>query len=458
MAGFWQIFMTAVAWNTVYQPVSLDADEKDKKCFVEMLPPELMTLIQQHLLGESKQRLVHTLLLSKVWYSTGILLLYKDVVLSSDSIAPFVRTIAESHELPRHVRSLTIHTDVETSSSDTLNLGLNEAARVLSLLSNLESFSIICRPDRNVDSQVPTKTVLDQAVLSSVLLNLPASTTSLELDTKILETEPDNKHHLCPTVQSLLPRLRHLRIRRNLLCHELLQGLEIPCPNLKSVVINDCGRNYRMSCTHISASKFRTDLVAEEIALLARKHYQEGLFPQLKTFVVLTTSHDRRKYWYGDAHEDGLYCKSIVRKDVVRNHTITYALQEVGIQGYYLLHNPRKHIYSDDLLTKSPEGVDANLGLTTLSAGSQVIELDDAWLETTHGSRHPAAHFMSSKYSSDNYTWKPTTELTMLADRVPCAGRSRCLSRHLQKSIVADLRPIVTEGLHRPVAALAKDI
>jgi hypothetical protein len=204
----------------------------------------------------------------KAWRDVAQPVLWSHLVLDNNTLQDFVESHEDAIDNLRFVRSVTLHIQVITSlhpseydevtlesyslhgSPKTRDLHRNIGQftnLILPKLSSLESFSFfVDAPEIDGACQRVNRHdigfSLDAAVLGHLLRSLPASCTSLELETSGTDWSPrPESHHLCPDIWSILPRFRHMKLRIYTLCSQiLLRNPEDPDnrrnePNLRSL-------------------------------------------------------------------------------------------------------------------------------------------------------------------------------------------------------------------------------
>jgi len=204
------------------------------------IPPEILrttfTLVREQ---QGLRVLVDLSSVCKAWRDIAQPVLWSHVVLNNNTFPNFIDSHANATDKLKTVRSLTLHIqvitltlpDVDTlesstshgcAESQTLHRNIERFSDLISLkLTSLESLSFF------VDAPLVNEEVnaaddgfwLEPAVLGRLLRSLPASCTSLELDTSGTDWSPrPQSHHLCPDIRYILPRLRHIKLRIYTLC------------------------------------------------------------------------------------------------------------------------------------------------------------------------------------------------------------------------------------------------
>jgi hypothetical protein len=185
----------------------------------------------------------------KAWRDVAHSVLWSTVVLDNNTLQKFIESNVNATDKLNGVRSVTLHIQVISSlttseddantlelyklhgspSSRTLNQNIEQFSNsILPKLSSLESFSLFVGAPaldetRQRISRFDIGFWLNISVLGHLLRSLPASCTSLELDTSGTDWSPrPESHHVCSDIWYILPRLRHLKLRIHSSCSQIL--------------------------------------------------------------------------------------------------------------------------------------------------------------------------------------------------------------------------------------------
>ncbi|PSR80525.1 hypothetical protein BD289DRAFT_440638 [Coniella lustricola] len=204
------------------------------------LSPELALRILEQLTWDSNATssvLLNCLLSSKILHALASRILYRDVVLTQEKLSSFVRQRRSDPPTTTNglLRTLTIRLNPRTTNQQDTLADLKELGlRHLPLMNNLMCLSVYQLP-------VPSVSGIDFTVppegLAEILRNLPASCTSLELQSIKIESSSNlgtvesqltcsNSIHLCPLLRQVLPRLEYVRIRLPALCDKIFEGTD----------------------------------------------------------------------------------------------------------------------------------------------------------------------------------------------------------------------------------------
>ena len=314
---------------------------------MSQLPPEIMRLIQQHVLHDSRHEFLSTLQVCRAWTSLGKPLLWKDVVLTMGNLESFAEAVRRSPDTATYTQNLTIL----SSRHDYLSQKGERARQwlplieIVSSLPNLKTFSLFIR-----NSNRRSLVIINGNSLNQILQALPLTVSSLEIDLMCaMIGGRSQEHHPCVTIRKMLPRLKHLRLSRGIWCHKLLQGLETPCPDLKTVLLDDSRRRYQELCERVDPVIWRSDLIGEYAALAGRDAMVAGLMPALESFNILVpvTLNLEPPYLastFGPIPMSSVESSraktfpSIQRKDVLHQRTIIYPIAEISIGSWFIRH------------------------------------------------------------------------------------------------------------------------
>jgi hypothetical protein len=185
----------------------------------------------------------------RLWWEVVEPILLAHVVLDNVTLQKFIENYTNATDKLKIVRSVTLHIQVISSlplseydadtlelykqhgspKSRTLNQNIGQFSnRILPKLSSLGSFSVFVDAPALDEARQRINPYdigfwLDISLLGHLLRCLPASCTSLELETSGLDRSPRSvSHHLCPNIWDMLPRLRHLKLRIHTLCSRIL--------------------------------------------------------------------------------------------------------------------------------------------------------------------------------------------------------------------------------------------
>jgi hypothetical protein len=185
----------------------------------------------------------------RLWWEVVEPVLLAHVVLDNVTLSKFIEHHTNASDQLKIVRSVTLHIQVIASlhpseynadtlesyklhgspKSRTLNQNIGRFSNsILPKLSSLESFSFFVDAPALDEARQRINPYdigfwLDISVLGHLLRSLPASCSSLELETSGTDWSPrPESHHLCPDIWSILPRFRHMKLRIHTLCSRIL--------------------------------------------------------------------------------------------------------------------------------------------------------------------------------------------------------------------------------------------
>lgn len=210
-----------------------------------LIPKILHTIFHQIREQQGPKGLFSSLQVCKHWKDIANQVLYTNLVLRNDDLAPFNDSCIENAELLSATRSLTLHIQAtlhpkqiedrallesyrkngfpQTKALETQLLRLGE--HVLPRISGLTKFSLFVSVPKVVERHdldfIGFR--IDNKILRVLLQALPQSCVNLEVDTDMSDWSPDDKPpHICADLCGLLPRLRHVKLRMHTLCSRIL--------------------------------------------------------------------------------------------------------------------------------------------------------------------------------------------------------------------------------------------
>ncbi|KAL8711939.1 MAG: hypothetical protein Q9220_003635 [cf. Caloplaca sp. 1 TL-2023] len=247
---------------------------------IDSLPLEILTSILRCVkYVHGREMLSSCMLVSRQWRVIAFPLIWESVILNTRTLPLFITEMNNAPRIGGHIRSLTLRLHTLWATTEEFRAGyarevewidgiaprtrklwedLKKLADCIAAdMTNLTSFSLFVhklppegRTDRHHND--PRGAGMSSVVLRQLLETLPPTCIDLELDTKGREDDETcgfdpqyhDSAHLCPILQSLLPRLRHLRLRLGFLCPELLflnqqdGGNVMNAPRLRTLLIN----------------------------------------------------------------------------------------------------------------------------------------------------------------------------------------------------------------------------
>ncbi|KAI0015404.1 hypothetical protein F4780DRAFT_764206 [Xylariomycetidae sp. FL0641] len=215
---------------------------------IAKLGPELVLIIFEAIAEDDTASLTSAALCCKAWAPLARHVLYGDVVLDERRLARFVLQRVDTP-----IRSLTVEMGPITvrgydHMTPRAESALSRLARLRELGTRVQQMQFATL-SLSVDLTFPFTAAREVAF---ILERLPTSCTSLEVKLTHRDTipaipigafkngSPYRQTHLCETIRTLLPRLRHLRVCLPVLCPALLSaGLHaVRAPSLRTCVIN----------------------------------------------------------------------------------------------------------------------------------------------------------------------------------------------------------------------------
>ena len=159
--------------------------------------------------------------------------------------------------------------------------------------------------------------VIPGPILSTILIHLPNSCVNLELD---LDNYGSEETHACPAIQSLLPRLHHLRLHLRSMCPALCSP-NTAChdqvyPSLKTCIVN-CSPKIGQTnpCNHTSNDSMVLEGENNSLIKSLSDIHFNHMLPCIERLVVIDRETERL-----DNHpwSKTSYC----RTDILENNTL----------------------------------------------------------------------------------------------------------------------------------------
>lgn len=171
--------------------------------------------------GSGNNDTLACLKVNKTWHRIASPILYRHIVLDNSRMIPFNNSFRL--DWGPHVQTLTLLISGEgrhlVDGNPKPHPGLDAKIRLtiplLRRLDNLASFSL--------SLEGRGETILKRATILDIIDALPARCTNLELDTQGQDQQDgEGSAHLCDSLQLLMPRMHHVRIRVASVCPVLL--------------------------------------------------------------------------------------------------------------------------------------------------------------------------------------------------------------------------------------------
>jgi len=311
----------------------LAKQESSPHGFHDLAPELLSGILQLVRYSASKRKFTSCLLVCRRWSEIGLPFVWSSICLDNDSLEVFVESARKDSRGCELVRSLTLQLSTiwptteefrewrfEKPPSDTAGANpktyrqwnnLNTLADIVRAnMTGLVSFSLCIYkfpPGGGTGDHwsVPLGAWMKTGTIASLLDALPSSCMDLELDTRgreddrVCEFYPVyGSTHLCSIVRSLLPRLRHLRLRLGTLCSHLFLapingGLEYTrAEGLLSLNINlNVEPNSGRTLTHaeIQSDDLERDygLLQQGLGKVLQDAYRANSFPRVRAIQTM---------------------------------------------------------------------------------------------------------------------------------------------------------------------------
>ena len=199
---------------------------------IKKLPSEILLDILHRVRNSStKSELPNFAALQTVccrWYDLVASILWIDIVLNNDTL-PLFLSKEPDHAIIRSltIRVRTIDPQIEevvrnggivdpgtfTNTAGPFWKDMRQLIDIMSKMTNLQSFSMVFH-----DFPIVEDGWFRSEETCCLLENLPKSCIAIEVDTNALDGSVKPTHHICQSVQKILPRMKHVRLRLGSLC------------------------------------------------------------------------------------------------------------------------------------------------------------------------------------------------------------------------------------------------
>ena len=339
------------------------------------------------------------------WQDFAHPLLWNDVILDNDTLPLFLsKKYKENHTM---VRSLTIRARIP--KTETLYLAVRlaisfwqnvyEWSGVLPNLTRLESFSLILH-----DFPVTGVKRCQSKEICRLLDSLPKNCTAIEIDTAVKDGQLNTIHHICKSVQKILPRMKHIRLNLGSMCECMFLGAPLAAshdateytvaPMLETLIIS-LHRPFRCNLTSYG---YPTPLPPQDlpgIVQAVESPLRAGAFPKATKISVFHWEH------FGDVvfgdffrhvENDRFYSRKILEHDVINN--VLVKLPYLGVPKF-----PECDMMSYPVGAQSKTVFGNTRALVTLAEGR-------AWDTTVSGSRLPGFFAISDDALEKGYAFE----------------------------------------------------
>jgi F-box-like len=314
------------------------------------IPPEILSSIFTQIREyEGLSALLPSSRVCQRWYPLARSVLWAHVVLTECNLAKFVLNNSIRAESLVLVRSLTVQLQPSKAESVMTVPHLAQLAAIIQeSMTKVASFSLTLSKSLEHPRQ-PMQYFLNRSTVITLLESLPPTCVSLELDTNAWEIAGMFENsHICPTLRSIMPRLRHLRLHLGTVCEEIVRNLGdetyIQAPNLRTFCTSfflrakgprwntcECGHRY-VAWNSLKNSQHQVRDVPKLSKSLATA-VKQGCFPQARQVDVSSYKANFTNAFMDDG--DGfpenswevthpLYLELIVLRDCL--HDCTYPL------------------------------------------------------------------------------------------------------------------------------------
>lgn len=407
---------------------------------IDNLPPEILHDILRRIRNSSsKSQLPVFAALQTVcrrWHDLVKPILWSDVVLDNKTLPLFLsKEYKENYTL---VRSLTIRGTV-APETETLDLALNiaisilsnvyELSKILPDLTRLESFSLILQ-------DFPVTGVRGSQIkrICRLLESLPKSCTAIEIDVAGQDGRLMTIHHICKSIQKILPRMKHIRLNMGTMCECMFlkdQGAPLTAshdateytvaPMLETLIILV---HYPFRCK-LASYDCPTTLPLPEVVQVVESPLRAGAFPKAtKISVFHWGPFGGRNIFERRQRNNKLKFWEILEHDVANNLRVGMPYLGVrklsGYDGYDMM--------SYRIGTKSKTVFGNKRALATVAEGR-------AWDTTVSGSRLPGYFARSKDAQEKGYGFEESA-----MDLVDQGEKLRTNTMHFRDKATGELR------------------
>lgn len=351
---------------------------------------------------------------SRRWSRIATAILYSDVRLTLDQVPVWTSRITATYK--PLVRTLSIlvrlNTELPRTSEERFYPHLASLVRELPALvcfSFIVRGTILSEPDISLDD------------LEFVVRALPTSCIHLEIDTRFYDRVPSfstNNNHLCLAIQSVLPRLKSVRLACRHICSGIF-GAGTRLPNLQEMCIDFIGHPTPMSC-HNPTSETAFDCLSLTVQDLVARG--DVFAPGAKVFLNFAIRSP-----YSTVQEKYVTCVAV---EMISKVARAYPIRQVALWDDAYSDFVSWVPYAirlengDDVFINAPE-VDRNDVFFFIQGG--------VWRELTTGHRFPKSLLESRRRLSLGFT---TPERQYHASLRPHQFLSRVYTSHWSEALL----------------------
>ncbi|KAM3067389.1 hypothetical protein ACMFMG_005255 [Clarireedia jacksonii] len=271
------------------------------------------------------------------------------------------------------IRSLTIAIDVnQLSQTPSINIendnrnGTEDVRRLWNQLQRftklLLEFSNLATFSFNVISKGKNGFWIPRPLIANLVIALPQTCIAVQIDTQGQDLAEPGSAHLCNAIRTILPRLRHLRLRLSTMCTSLFQveAEILSAPNVETLLINCMGKSFHgpqaRLCDSFQEDPYHSQFYLGQEAAPVLAHSMHTLVPRCPQLIHMSLidvgqrdDEDRSVYATlnrRDIMHNKIYCMPFVNiapfqpdsvllrtrdKDVISSLTALQAFTEEGV-------------------------------------------------------------------------------------------------------------------------------
>ncbi|KAI1402790.1 hypothetical protein F4819DRAFT_453377 [Hypoxylon fuscum] len=367
---------------------------------IAKLGHEILIEIFEYLALDGTATLVPSLLCCRRWHLLILSILYGDVFLDQQRLAKFTDNCTDYE-----IRSLTVQLDaIPINPYNPLEAAQTAAARLEALQRLGLRIKGIKPRTLSISVDIPYPYTAASEI-SSILDNLPASCTGLELDMRhgscfaghganVNRSDKNPHPRLCNSIRSVLPQLQHLRLRLPALCPAIFSteasGQQPNFRVARATMLTTCVINLSLRepgsvpqgawATSCSDDTRQTPYIGSQHELPSAL---PQVLPVLEDFARLNTN--LKRLWVIDLQQRDLAQTHSwggwVRRDVISNTSFPIPVANIG--GFRL----------DAWFARVPASTDPKKtqDWVSLPAQLEMAAEGNSWVETTSGARLPMA-------------------------------------------------------------------
>ncbi|KAI1105607.1 hypothetical protein F4804DRAFT_341078 [Jackrogersella minutella] len=326
--------------------------------------------------------LLHCMLCCKRWSPLSSSVLYKHLVLNTATLPRFTMCSSDSED--SLVETFTFRHSSRFPEQWPPEAVFDKLPSRLAKMVNLRSFSLSI-----LSGEVYNKWI-SEPWISAIVDSLPRTCRCLEIDIegsrRYISADEGEQVHLCASIRRILPSLRFLRLNLSKICPDAFGfGFDRAKPSVVDVNFKPIEAPHLEECLIKTAvPQYTTNLDRFRVCGCHNADIITILAKHLQPFKLSSNASCLTKLWLVDALPmEGYYTtyQSIVRRDVLANKSQALPYKDIGL----LKHN------KSGVFIRMPVEEGGNQDLVSTIQGVMSLAEEHAWVDTTNGTRVPAA-------------------------------------------------------------------